>query len=140
MLNQNQATGTLRLRNTPTFLPIIISQVAGDSSSCIIPSNNLNINRLRSRAPLYQLEAVICDINQHKVIFMRDLPTDKWYYYQKTRTCQELDHNLNEDLKNILESNSTREQQKLIRSAHFLLSVIFFNATKYIYKQEIDVN
>lgn len=136
IFNQNQQTNTIHLRNTPTFLPIVISQIIGDNSSYIIPSYSLDIRRLQSYAPKYQLEAVICNINQHNVIFMRDLHNNRWYYYQENKDCQELGQSLSQELDYILQSTSTREQRDLIRSAHFLISMIFFNATKYIYKQE----
>jgi hypothetical protein len=139
IINDCQDLDTVRLRRpAPNILPIIISKIFNDSNSFIIPSETLNIKTILPRSPKYQLEAIICEINQHNVIFMKHLSTNEWYYYQKGYTCEQFNRNLSENLNEIIQSRSTGEQIRLINSAHFLVSMIFYHAIKYIYKQESD--
>ena len=132
----DQELETINLRRpAPKILPIIISKIANDTNSFIIPSDELNIRAILPRSPEYQLEAIICEINQRNVIFMKHSSTNDWYYYQKDHPCEQFSSDLNKYLNDIIESESERRQNRLIKSAHFLISMIFYNATKYIYKQ-----
>jgi hypothetical protein len=137
IIDDHEDLDTIHLqRPAPNLLPIKISKIANDSSLYIIPSEILNIHAILPRAPRYHLEAIICDINQHEVIFMKNLTTNNWYYYQNSHSCEQLSDNLSADLNGILSSGSAREQKRLIESAHFLLSMVFYNAVKYVYKQQ----
>ena len=130
---------TIRLqRPAPEILPIVITRISNDIDSFIAPSDTLNIDLLLSRPPSYQLEAVLCEINKRPMIFMKNLTTNNWYYYQNNFTCEQFSDDLSNSLNDIIESTSTSEQRRLIKSAHFLVSMIFYNATKYIYKQQAD--
>ena len=114
-------------------LPIVMIRVSNDCPAYMIPSAKLEIDRILSRAPLYRLQAVVCEVNERAIVFFKNLANDKWYFYQSYFTCEPLNTNINHTLNVIIESRSRIEQENLIRSAHFLLSLIFFNATKYIY-------
>lgn len=136
IIDEHQESDTIHLRRpAPDILPIVIRKIANDSDSYIIPSEILQMHEILRGAPSYILEAIICDINQHSVVFMRKLETNKWFYYQDKYTCEKLGADLNDSLTRILQSRSEVEQKRLIKSTHFLLSFIFNNAVKYIYKQ-----
>ncbi|CAF4354256.1 unnamed protein product, partial [Rotaria sp. Silwood2] len=137
IIDDHQDLDTIHLRRpAPVILPIIISKICNDPDSYVIPSGVLNIHAILPRSPRYQLEAVICELNQHCIVFVKNLETDKWYYYQKGYTCEQFSSDLNDNLNNIIESRSVNEQIRLIESAHFLVSLIFHNAVKYVYRQE----
>ncbi|CAF0860884.1 unnamed protein product [Rotaria sordida] len=137
IIDDQQDLDTIHLRRpAPVILPIIISKICNDANSYVIPSEILNIHAILPRSPRYQLEAIICELNQHFIVFIKNLETNKWYYYQHGYTCEQLNNDLNDNLNDIIESRSVNEQIRLIESAHFLLSLIFHNAVKYIYRQE----
>ncbi|CAF0727763.1 unnamed protein product [Rotaria sp. Silwood1] len=137
IIDDHHDLDTIHLRRpAPVILPIIISKICNDPNSYVIPSGALNIHAILPRSPRYQLEAIICELNQHCVIFVKNLETDKWYYYQDGYTCEQFSSDLNDNLNNIIESRSVNEQIRLIESAHFLISLIFHNAVKYVYRQE----
>lgn len=138
IINDQPNIDAIRLRRPPSVLPLVISRIDNDSNSFIIPSEDLRISALISRAPLYQLEAVICKINDRYVIFIRNISTERWYYYQERYPCEELSEDLNTKLNQIIRARTNTEQRRLIRSAHFLVSMIFYNAVRYIYKREDD--
>lgn len=139
IIDDHQELDTIHLRRpAPTLLPLQISKIADDGNSFIIPSEELNIDAILPRAPDYQLEAVVCEINQRRVVFAKDLSTDKWYYYQEKHSCEQLSTDLNEKLNRILRTRTTAEQRRLIKAAHFLASMIFYNAIQYIYKRKED--
>ena len=118
----------------PSTLPIVMLRVSDDRSRYMIPSAQLQISRIISRSPpLYKLQAVVCELNQRSIVFFKNLRNDRWYFYQSHYPCEQLNANINETLNLIIESGSHIEQENQIRSAHFLISLIFFNATKYIY-------
>ena len=132
-----QVIDTICLRRpAPLILPLIISKIANDSDSYVIPSDIVNIHAILPHSPRYQLHAIICGINRRSVVFMKNLSTNKWYYYQNNYECEQLNESLSNNLNYIIESRSTQEQVRLIKSAHFLVSLIFHNAVKYVYKQE----
>ena len=132
-----QDADTICLRRpAPGILPLIISKITNDSDSYVIPSDIINIHVILPHSPRYQLEAIICDVNQCRVVFMKNLSTNKWYYYQNNYECEQLSESLSNNLNYIIESRSTQEQARLIKSAHFLISLIFHNVVKYVYKQE----
>lgn len=137
IINDRQDSDPIQLRRpAPDILPIIISKIANDMNSFIIPSEILNINSMLPRSPKYQLEAIICEINERQVIFIKHLSTNEWYYYQNKYTCEQFSSNLSENLNEIIQSRSIDRQTRLIQSAHFLVSMIFYNPIKYIYKQD----
>ncbi|CAF3742192.1 unnamed protein product [Rotaria magnacalcarata] len=137
IIDDHENLETIRLRRpAPDILPIIISKISNDSDSYIIPSGILNIYAILPRAPRYLLEAIICEINQCSIVFIKKLETNKWYYYQNGYKCEKLSNELDNDLNDIIESRSEMEQIRLIKAAHFLISFIFNNAVKYIYRQE----
>lgn len=139
IINDHQELDTIRLRRPPpSVLPLVISRIENERNSFIIPSEDLRITALLPRAPRYQLEAVMCDINDRYVIFIRNISADRWYYYQENYSCEQLSENLNTKLNQIIRARTTTEQRRLIRSAHFLISMIFYNAVRYIYKREDD--
>jgi hypothetical protein len=137
IIDDHQDLDNIHLRRPPPkLLPLTISKISDDDNSYIIPSETLIIDAILSRAPEYILEAIICKINQREVIFMKNLPTNEWYYYQENHQCEPFNENLNENLNRIIRSTSTNEQKRLLKSAHFLISMVFYNAVKYIYKQK----
>lgn len=137
IIDDHQDLDNIHLRRPPPdLLPLIISKIADDDNSFIIPSEELNIDAILPRAPEYLLEAIICKINQRDVIFMKHLPTNEWYYYQENHQCQPFSPDLNENLNQIIQSTATAQQRRLMRSAHFLVSMVFYNAVKYIYKKK----
>jgi len=137
IINDYEDVDSILLRRpAPNILPIIISKLFNDNNSFIIPSENLNIHLILPRSTNYQLEAIICEINQRNIIFMKHLSTDEWYYYQKGHTCEQFSTDLSKNLNKIIRSRNPDEQIHLIKSAHVLVSMIFYNAIKYIYKQE----
>jgi hypothetical protein len=120
----------------PAILPITILKISDDRDSHVIPSDKLNIDKILPYSPRYQLEAIICEMNERDVVFMKHLSTNKWYYYQNDCTCEPFPGNLSAYLNRIIESTSVNEQIRLIQSAHFLVSMVFYNAVKYVYKKE----
>ena len=139
IIDEHQDLDNIRLRRpTPNLLPIVISRIDDDRNSFIIPSEDLTISAILSRSPTYQLEAVMCEINDRCVIFIKDLSTDEWYYYQERYSCEKLNEELNRKLNQIIRARTIGEQRRLIRTAHFLVSVIFYNAVRYIYKRGDD--
>jgi len=134
IIDDHQELDTIHLqRPAPDILPIKILKIFNDPNFYIIPSEVLNIHAILPRSPRYQLEAIICEINQHEVVFIKHSSTHKWYYYQKDYPCEQFNDNLNEDLNKILDSRSLNEQKRLIESTQFLISTIFHNAIKYVY-------
>lgn len=139
IINDHQDSDTIRLRRpAPDLLPIVISKISNDRNSFIIPSEDLDIDAILRRSPRYQLEAVMCHINDRYVIFIKDLSTHEWYYFQESYSCQPLERDLNTRLNQIIRARTMSQQRQLIRSAHFLISLIFYNAVRYIYKREDD--
>ena len=137
IIDNRQVLDTIRLQHpAPNILPIVISKILNDADSYIIPSDILNIHAILPYAADYSLEAVICSVNERDVVFIKHLPNNKWYYYQNNFKCEQFSENLSEDLDKIIRSTSVSEQIHLIKSAHFLISMIFYNAVKYIYKKE----
>lgn len=133
-INKHPDPETIYLEQpAPSTLPIVMLRVSDDCSPYMIPSAQLQISRILSRAPSYKLQAVVCELNGRAIVFFKNLLNDRWYFYQSHYACEQLNSNINDTLNVIIESHSRIEQENLIRSAHFLLSLIFFNATKYIY-------
>ncbi|CAF0838710.1 unnamed protein product [Adineta steineri] len=134
IMDHQQDLDTIHLRRpAPDMLPIKILKIADEPDSYIIPSEILNIDAILPRSSQYRLEAITCEINQHNIVFMKHLSTNKWYYYQNDYTCEQFNNNLNDNLNQILHSRSSIEQKRLIESTHFLISMIFHNAVQYIY-------
>lgn len=139
ILDEHQDIDTILLRRpAPDILPVMISKIFNDINSFILPSETLNIHKILPRSVNYQLEAILCEINQREVIFMKNLSTSDWYYYQKDEKCEQLSKDLSNNLNTIIQTRPLSEQIRLIKSAHFLVSMVFYNALKYIYKQEDD--
>ena len=126
----------IRLRQPgPALLSIVVSRISNETDSYIVPSDTLDTRAILSPGTSYELEAVVCELHRREVIFMKNLSTGKWYYYQAEFTCDALSDSLSEALSTITETTSRDRQKRLIDSAYFLLSLVFYNAKKYIYKQ-----
>jgi hypothetical protein len=128
---------TVRLQSpAPDLLPIKLIKISDDPGSYIIPSETLTIDAILPRSPRYHLQAILCEINQHDVVFVKHLPTRKWYYCQKDYPCEQFSDGLNANLNRILDSRPSNEQQHLIKSTHFLVSMLFHHPIKYVYKRD----
>ena len=120
-------------RPAPQYLPIRLSRIADEGNTYIIPSANLSISSIMTRPPRYLLDAVICELNGKKLIFAKNQSTEEWYHYQRGHPCVKLLREDSGTLNDILASRSEREHREWIGDCHFLVSLVLYNAQKYIY-------
>lgn len=137
VLNNPQHSDSVYLRRPePKYLPIRLARITDDEDPYLIPSAHLTIDSIMTRAPRYKLDAVICKINGKTVVFAKNQTTEAWYYYQKNFSCDRLHTEDSELLNDLLATKSDTEQERWMGRCHFLITLILYNAVKYIYIPE----
>ena len=134
ILRDHEDVETIYLRRpAPAYLPIRLSRIADEGNAYIIPSATLDISSIMTRPPRYILDGVICELNGKRFIFAKHPTTGAWYYYQHGHPCDKLPSEDGETLNDILASRSEREQREWMGRCHFLITLVLYNAQKYIY-------
>ena len=136
ILNNYQSDSELTLKTpSPATLPITVSPICNNKSAIIIPNLKLDVHSLVSDHVQYELEGVLCRLNQVDVVFVRHGPSNEWYYNQDKHPLKKAAPELSHKINQIISSKSIEDSLALLDSVYFIISPIFFNAVRYFYKR-----